>query len=703
MFESVETFLAGSAAVVDTALLLPLLERRNWRYALLPAVVLLFGVWFWHCGVFAQLLLLESTGAWAGRVRSILGTGSAVGLLLLPGALLHGVLRLKELAFPLVPRFQPRRLLVHLPAALCLGGVIRGANDTATIVYPLAEPVGTIYAAWLSAVCLHGAIAMRGVKRESTDLRTTRFCTLTSVALGVTGVAGLAMHLAASSLPQEVVRELRLAVFLLPLLPSLVFAVFVVRYNVLGLVIERTFVYGALVVGVLLFHRIAVAGLTDAMADRYRVDFGLVEGVAVLALILAYQPFRRRSGEALRYLLGSGVPEERSAIRRLCRILSRLSSEPPEVLLSGFVEGLREVFGAAKGHGWLLGPRTEAPWRCDAPGRPEAPAPVEIPADTLRVVFEEMGEATVATRTDPCGPRGAELLAILEASVLLKLREVESPGLVALGRRRGNREYSPEEQNALVLLTEQLAGALRASRLQLDRLAAEHRALQSEKLSSLGLLASSIAHEVKNPLSSMKTIATILAEELGPGTGHARDLQLLLEQIDRLSLKTTQLLEFARPARNGEGPISLGGVVERHLLLLRHLARQKRVELTSKLDGNAPPLRADESGLAEIVFNLLQNAIEAASRAASGAGGVEVAVARVEGGVELTVRDNGPGIPPEIRERLFQPFVTTRPDGTGLGLHTVSRRVKELRGEVSCSSSAAAGTVFTVRFPLEAP
>lgn len=159
------------------------------------------------------------------------------------------------------------------------------------------------------------------------------------------------------------------------------------------------------------------------------------------------------------------------------------------------------------------------------------------------------------------------------------LAHQEIRGLLVFGRRKGHRDLSEEEVSAVVLLAEQLAITLNSRLLHAERLEAERKVLQSEKLSALGLLASSIAHEVKNPLSSIKTIATVLAEQLGPGSSHAEDLQLIAGEVDRLALTTSQLLAFARPSRKEGEPCQVERVLEGTLQVMRHLAKQREVSL----------------------------------------------------------------------------------------------------------------------------
>jgi signal transduction histidine kinase len=210
----------------------------------------------------------------------------------------------------------------------------------------------------------------------------------------------------------------------------------------------------------------------------------------------------------------------------------------------------------------------------------------------------------------------------------------------------------------------------------------------------LGLLAGSIAHEIKNPLSSIKTLAACLAEDLGADSPHAGDLQLIQGEIDRLARTTTGLLEFARPARAGAASASPAAALERTLAVLRHLARERGVVLDAQIDSHTAAVAMDEPALRDVFFNLLSNSIDAA-----GAGGrVAVGCRQENGCVVAEVSDSGPGLPAEVRERLFEPFASTKDSGTGLGLYTVARRIREAGGRIACESSPT-GTRFRIEIP----
>ena len=222
---------------------------------------------------------------------------------------------------------------------------------------------------------------------------------------------------------------------------------------------------------------------------------------------------------------------------------------------------------------------------------------------------------------------------------------------------------------------------------------AEREALQNQKLKTLGMLSSCMAHEVKNPLSTIRTIASVMAEQLGNGSDYAGDLEMIVSEVDRVTHRTNELLGFARPADVGQACDSMREVVEATARFFGHRARQLGVELRLEFSDNLPALSADENSVRDILFNLIGNSLDAAKRLVS-------IDCRRDGEYLVTVvADDGPGIPDEIAEHLFEPFATTKADGTGLGLYIVRQRVHSLRGEIQCGSQAGQGTRFTLRLP----
>jgi PAS domain S-box-containing protein len=229
--------------------------------------------------------------------------------------------------------------------------------------------------------------------------------------------------------------------------------------------------------------------------------------------------------------------------------------------------------------------------------------------------------------------------------------------------------------------------------------------VRTERLEAVAELAASLAHEIKNPLASIRSSVEQLARVAGRGEDEAVLGQLVLRESDRLSRLLSEFLEFARVRVTVSRPVDLRQVAEAAAdVVRRHPAATDRTEIV--VTGSCPPVNGDEDLLHRMAVNLVLNAVQAA------AGTVRVEVAIVElpdvefaDGVRrpaagLRVSDNGPGLPPDLRDRLFQPFVSRRAGGMGLGLAVVHRTVEAHDGLMLVDSTPGAGTVFTALIPM---
>ena len=261
---------------------------------------------------------------------------------------------------------------------------------------------------------------------------------------------------------------------------------------------------------------------------------------------------------------------------------------------------------------------------------------------------------------------------------------------------------SGETRAALEFLCEQLSGALDLCRLIEEKLRLERKLAERERLALAGQMAASISHNLKNPLGSMKTILQVQLEnpEL-PGSMRA-ETKMVLEEVGRLSTKLNQLLQFSRPAVRGGnaiGSCDARVVVEEVAGLLSHEAERRGVQMQMKVSGGSALVAASAEAVNDIVSNLAVNALEATLRE----GHVIVTVASRDGACILAVEDDGPGIPAALKEKILQPFFTTKSQGTGLGLAIVARRVAEFGGKVDWESPVrnGRGTRFHVTLPME--
>lgn len=265
-------------------------------------------------------------------------------------------------------------------------------------------------------------------------------------------------------------------------------------------------------------------------------------------------------------------------------------------------------------------------------------------------------------------------------------------------------ELSGDQFGALQSLAGQLAAALELCQLIADKVQLERALAEKAKMAFLGEMAARIAHNVKNPLSSMKTLVQLLEEDGSLPERVRQDCRLVTAEIDRLNANISQVLRYAKPAKDTERAVDLCGVVGQVLALLRVEAERRQVRLEFESSTGPCAVEGGEEAANDIVSNLVVNALEASP--ARGKVGICVArAASASDQVELCVEDQGAGIPEELKEKIFQPFFTTRPGGTGLGLAIVARRAEEIGGTVDCTSplAASAGTRFLVRFRAAQP
>jgi two-component system sensor histidine kinase PilS (NtrC family) len=230
----------------------------------------------------------------------------------------------------------------------------------------------------------------------------------------------------------------------------------------------------------------------------------------------------------------------------------------------------------------------------------------------------------------------------------------------------------------------------------------EERVARSERLADLGRLAAGLAHELRNPLASMMGSVELLEDSPALGPQDRRLLEIVQREGARLADLVTGFLAYARPAPPRREPVDLGALAAQTIDALELDPAANGVRLGRELE--PAPAVGDPHQLRQVLWNLLVNAAQAARAVAGGSGQVRVRTAPAPGGgATLVVEDDGPGIAAEDRDRLFTPFFTTKPDGTGLGLATVHRVVEAHGGAVQVESAPGAGARFTVRLPPPAP
>jgi signal transduction histidine kinase len=638
----------------------------------LPMRLLAVSLTVWHGGcLIDELAAILFDVAAFGRIATSFDILRGMAWLVSFPLLTHGLWRL--LSEEVEPAERPGWVwLVPGYATLALfGPAVWGAWRGSALL--LTEVVRSIY----PFVVLHVAVSsvcsawlvLRLLARAE-DLQLRRFLRWLLAALGVTaGLLGGGALLRPSALPGEAngLPGWGEALWLLSaeisgLVLGLTFVFFVLRYNLLRLSLSyrslRRFASLLALVGLVMATGAAL-GAEGTPRFRRSVAVGLVVALAAAALYTPLQHAAIRRFTWLRRLLGVSITaEELEGLTRRLQSLGLPEAEMREL-------AAREIGQWLATRARFLPPGEEGLWACFA--EPEARAFNRLDAPSGRL-------AALLHRSD------------LQAAFPLRVAG-ELAGVLVLEISPAAGGYQEGDMETVQLVLRQLAAALELRRFLDERLAAERRLAERERLILLGMVAASLAHELKNPLSSMKALAQTVHEELAAGappgatSEQAQDLAVIVEQIDRLHGVAREILGFARTpeARDGDGGVELAALLRSTLYVLGHQARRRGIEIDAGEVEDAGRVGGTPATWQTVLFNLILNA----SQHAPAGSRVRVRLARAEGVILFSTENAGPAIPPHLAGRLFEPFTSeNRDEGTGLGLALVAQRVRELGGTI---------------------
>ena len=222
---------------------------------------------------------------------------------------------------------------------------------------------------------------------------------------------------------------------------------------------------------------------------------------------------------------------------------------------------------------------------------------------------------------------------------------------------------------------------------------------RKDRLAAIGQLANSVAHEVRNPLFGISSVAQILAREVEFQPPHRDLVTAMLAETRRLNAFVEDLLLYSRPSKISPQPTDIHHMWEELLALQRERIQATQVAMRTQFDARLRPFPMDAHKIRQVFLNLLLNALEATP-----AGGqITVKTLGATSGVQIAIADTGSGIPPEDLERIFDLFFTTKPTGSGFGLAICKRIVEDHGGSISAYSRVGKGSIFTVTLPYRAP
>jgi len=321
---------------------------------------------------------------------------------------------------------------------------------------------------------------------------------------------------------------------------------------------------------------------------------------------------------------------------------------------------------------------------------------------------EEINDARMKSRAQTRLVNGMTLVALPSVLVLgillayILLNQILKP-IRILSTEAGDLEINsslPREMTALSQRVHSLMEDVDQTQSELQQSRAH--LLQAEKLAMVGKLAAGVAHTIRNPLTSVNMRLFSLERSLELSQTQQEDFEVISEEVRHIDTIVQNFLEFARPPKLKIQSISPSEVVDMALQLLRHRLESYGVQVDLDRQHRLPMIEVDPEQLKEVLINLLVNACEA-----MGQGGL-IVIREEEGVAEplgrvvvIRVKDNGPGIPKSVRDRVFEPFFSTKEEGTGLGLSIAYRIVEEHGGWLSLKSKEGEGTTFTITLPCK--
>lgn len=626
-------------------------------------------VGFWHLGNFSEtifeLLDLRHAIFW----RRLADTLAYASLACLPPLTLHSQMRLWEwlnpqsnhryIKFRIILCYTP---LIILPYSLSL--IWRGEYEP-----PLEKlaPFLFLFIIWIASVLWESAGLNWFISRRITTIREKHFFEALATTLFVMGALFVLTYIVGARHWPVIGPYFETIAKMSSLVPTALIAYYIYRYRYLELVIRQSFVYAAFALTVMVIYLYGIRRLAAIIEVRYEIRSGVIEAILILGLMFLAEPMRRLTERNIQRLFTREVGLYRDLVAQVGSAATHYNT------LAQFVEFAEHRIAEALALNEV---------KIIAGGEDEK----------HQRIFQIAEQKELRQLED------ADLLQSLEALACYVLwREEKVLGLMLI--RGLPPELTAEKREVLSVLSGHLAVAIERTILLEQKVNLERELAERERLAVMGQMAATIAHEIKNPLSSIKSIAQVMREDEDVSREYAYDLDLITGEINRLNRSVMQLLNFSRPAVVAASAAHLSEVVNNVMALTRTDCAER--EVTVDTDLQVDPLLDGTvvSGLKEILVNLVLNAAQAMP-----SNKIDKHLQIMSGApLIISLIDNGIGIPATLQAKVFEPFFTTKQRGTGLGLAIVARRIHELGGEIKLTSPVAdgQGTKFDLIIPAK--
>jgi len=628
-------------------LFVTLLEKRRKRRLEMLLLLLLGTLVVWFAGNFLSFLLKLMDARGTAIALRLVDTVTYFALALLPALLLQshwGYYSRRVTETGSLGRFVKLAIALScLPIAALPILLVRIWEATPGQWLAAMEDLKLPFVVLLSGVYLLTAYLCRQVVRRSEDAVEQRFFSILLFVFCSAAVFNVCVFLALPLSYAPTGSWFILIAWNAAMIPSAVLNHHIYQYQFLGVRSPRSLANGLFVLTILVVYLVGVRFLSAYLEQEYGARGDLLDALFFATVLLLFPPLSRWFEDRVDKMFSGEIRK----YRELGEMIHRAAPLPDAQLFSRFVEERLER---------------------------------ELGTSRVRI---HLGESDTSPREGFYPLRTAD----------------RTIGFVEISQPQTNKKAEPE---AMHFLANEIAVAIDRCDSLAAQLTLERTLAQRSHMEELGRMAATVAHNVKNPLSSIKTLMQLMKEAPNLTADQATDMDMMIHEVNRLAGTVSQLLRFSRL----EGK---EGGAKKSVMDLADFARSvrtvfagdlKKRQLDIKIVASTENLRveADPDMLSDILTNLVSNAIESSPAGST----IKIKlVAAGQSGYQILVEDEGPGIPAHIRDTLFEPFVTAKSRGTGLGLAIVKKRVGQLNGQVEfVSPIGTRGTRFVVTLPV---
>jgi len=575
--------------------------------------------------------------------------------------------------------------------------------------YPRGGPLHLFYLLFLVVMLSSGLKLLWRFKSQSTDqptrLNQTKYVMASTLIYSVAGIDFLANY----GLPYYPLGLVFTNVH------ACIIAYAIIQYRLLdvSVVIKRSLIYALVLIALLVPCYIIVIGGQLYSFGSISYSFSSVTLVLLLGVGFLFPKFRFKTEDALERALFRRRIDYRDTLLRSSRDM--VSIVDVQALSDKLVHTIGDALGIEKVSLLLNNDSTHAY---------ELEASVGLDFDQPRAVFlasespliqviQSRREPIVKEELEwiplgPSTPQTIETMTTLGAEISLPIiSKGKLIGILNLSHKDDKTIYSNEDLELLTTLANQAAIAIENARLYENLKQSQDTLRRADRLSSLGLLTAGLAHEIRNPLVAIRTFTQLLPERYDDAEFREGFQGLALKEVDRICGLINDLLSFARPSKPNVSPENVNDAVDNIARILETQAKEKGVAITREFGDDLPKVWIDREQMKQVFMNLILNAIQAMHEG----GSISIATRSVSRHgaepsgefVQIEVRDTGIGISEADLQHIFDPFFTSKDEGSGLGLAVSHQIVQEHGGFVTVESTVGKGTAFFVHVPVGKP